>query len=140
MASASGYKGVVTIPIVAADDISAGLEEWTLTHNIDEFEAVAKKQAFVETFFTAKEWEATVRVLVPAGMTNVAGWQMLSHDGADLDCVFIWEEGTTDWKATGKAQIDDHELSDPRDGPVEVTLHLIGTNSDGLGLVFATGS
>lgn len=134
----SGYKGVVDIPIVAADDISSGLEEWTLHHNIDEFEAVSKKQAFVETFFTAKEWDATIRLLVPAGMTNVGGWQMLSFDGTDLICVFTWEEGTTDWKATGNGQIDDFDLFDPRDGPVELTLHVIGT--DATGLTFATGS
>ncbi len=100
---------------------------------------MSKKQAFVETFFTAKEWEATVRLLVPADMSNVAGWQLLSFDGADIACVFTWEEGTSsDWRANGNGQIDDFDLSDPRDGPVEVTLHIIGTDSTGL--VFTSGA
>lgn len=128
MAIISGYAGSVDIPIVGATNINAGLEEWTLHHNIDEFEAVSKQQAFVETFFTAKEWDATIRLLVPAGMVDTAGWQLLSFDGADLSCVFTWET-TGPRKAIGEAQIDDFDLFDPRDGPVEVTLHVIGTGA-----------
>lgn len=147
----SGYKGIVDIPVVGLlpnlTGLNEGLEEWTLHHNIDEFEAVAKKQAFVETFFTAKEWDATIRFLVFDAFTDLGGWQMLSFDGADLSCTFTWEEGTTDWTAFGDAQIDDFDLFDPRDGPVELTLHVIGTRGEDAavpppyaGLRFTTGS
>ena len=138
MATLSGYEGSVLIPILGikattADFFDTELTEWTVTHSIENAEVVVKKQASAELITFGKDWEASVSFLFADDFLDLGGLVLLAFDGTDITCSFIL---TGAKKASGKAQIDDFELSNPIDGPVLMTLHVIGTNSDDLGLVF----
>lgn len=133
MAHLSGYEGSITIG--AADDLglNAQIVEWRLRQTKDSWDAFVKKQRWKEKQFGPKRVEVTAIFLMPAALADATKLEILDSPAAGIAVVCIFE--STTHKATCNMTMRDMEISDPVDGPCEVTAQFKSTDTAGVAFV-----
>lgn len=130
MAHLSGYEGSITIPNLGLD---AQIVEWRLRQTKDSWDAFVKQQRWKEKQFGAKRVEVTAIFLMPEGLDPATSLEILDSPAAAIAAICTFE--STTHKGTANMTIRDVEISNPPDGPCEVTVQL--KNIDTTGVTFA---